>query len=57
MTFKGKANVCAYDVLGQKVFEKEGKEALYVNDKLASGIYCIVVKGEDYVSNVKLIVR
>ena len=55
--FKGKANVCIYDVIGQKVFEKEGVDAMYVNDDFAIGIYCVVVKGEDYVGNVKLIVR
>lgn len=55
--FKGKANVCIYDVIGQKVFEKDGVDAMYVNDKFATGIYCIVVKGEDYVGYVKLIVR
>lgn len=55
--FKGKANVCIYDVIGQKVFEKDGVDAMYVNDDFATGIYCVVVKGEDYVDNVKLIVR
>ncbi|MBR5210158.1 MAG: cellulase family glycosylhydrolase [Paludibacteraceae bacterium] len=55
--FKGKANVCIYDVIGQKVFEKDGVDAMYVNDDFATGIYCVVVKGEDYVGNVKLIVR
>ncbi len=55
--FKGKANVCIYDVIGQKVFEKDGVDAMYVNDDFAIGIYCVVVKGEDYVGNVKLIVR
>ena len=57
VTFKGRANVCIYDAIGQKVFEKDGMDALYVNDKFATGIYCIVVKGEDYVGYVKLIVR
>ena len=33
VTFKGRANVCIYDAIGQKVFEKDGMDALYVNDK------------------------
>ncbi len=55
--FKGKANVCIYGAVGQKVFEEDGINSLYVNDVFATGVYSIVVKGEDYVGNVKLIVR
>jgi hypothetical protein len=57
VTFKGKANVSIYGAVGQKVFEEDGINSLYVNDKFATGVYSIVVKGEDYVGNVKLIVR
>ncbi len=57
VTFKGKANVSIYGAVGQKVFEEDGINSLYVNDVFATGVYSIVVKGEDYVGNVKLIVR
>ncbi|MBR6110891.1 MAG: cellulase family glycosylhydrolase [Paludibacteraceae bacterium] len=55
--FKGNANVCIYNTTGQKVLEKEASNVLNVNENLTSGIYNIVVRGEDYVENIKLIVK
>ena len=55
--FKGNANVCIYNTTGQKVLEKETTNVLNVNENLTSGIYNIVVRGEDYVENLKLIVK
>ena len=55
--FKGNANVCIYNTTGQKVLEKEASNVLNVNENLTSGIYNIVVRCEDYVENIKLIVK
>ena len=57
ITFKERATVCIYNATGQKVFEKEGSNLLHINENFATGIYNITVKGNDYVKNVKLIIR
>jgi len=57
VTFNGNANVCIYNAMGQKVFGKDANSVLNVNENLASGIYTIVVRGADYVENIKLIVK
>ena len=57
VTFNGNANVSIYSTTGQKVFERDAYNTLNINEHFAIGIYNIVVKGEDYVENTKLIIK